>query len=911
MPECRPEEDLAVMAEPERDFDRRPDPEALLALADQERGGKLCVFLGAAPGVGKTFAMLGRTRAALAEGVDIVIGLAETHGRLETQALMEGLEVLPRRKIEYRGRTIEEFDIDAALARKPQLIVVDELAHTNAPDSRHPKRWQDVEELLDAGIDVWTALNIQHLESLADVVSRITGVSVRETVPDRVLQQASDVILVDITPAELLQRLKEGKVYVPETAKRATQNFFTPRNLTALRELALRRTADRVDDQMVDFLRQGAIEGPWATAERLLVCVGSNNSSQKIIRVAARLATGLNAPWVALHVEQSGHEEQNGERVKQIHEALRLAERLGADIERLSGADLAGEVLRFARRENITQIVIGRSRAGFLARLLRRSLTDEIVRRSQDVTIQVVVNEEREPVIERSRWVRPETMQLWIGAAAAISSVAVTVGVGYLLDRWLGLPNLSVIFLVPVVLCAARLGLWSAIEAAIISFFACDFFFIDPRYQLTIRDPSEFLALVVFLIVAIVTGMLASRVREHSQFMRTRAQTAQSLFEFSRKLSAAANLDEVLWAAVVQIQKSLDARCVVLLVPSDGELAIAAAWPPLDRLDAGETSAARWALEKSEPAGWRTDTLPNIRFQFRPLATTRGVLAVAGIENKSPDEPVSAQQEGTLTSLLEQTAIAIDRSMLVGESVKAAALEENERLRVTLLSSLSHDLRTPLASITGAVTSLRQLSDKMSVRDRQDLLASIEEEADRLSRFVSNLLDMSRIESGALAPRRDFVDVGDAVRSAIERSHKAFPELKTTVSLARDLPLIRGDVNLLGNVLFNLLDNAHKYGGGSAAVYARREGEDLIITVTDEGPGVKPADLERIFEKFYRGGRVDGRKAGTGLGLSICRGLVEAMGGTIVAQSPAIRRRGTRVLLRFPVPEQPRQGIAT
>ena len=899
------------MARAEKDFDRRPDPDALLALSDQEGRGKLRVFLGAAPGVGKTFAMLARARAAQSEGLDIVIGLVETHGRRETDALTEDLEILPRRKIDYRGRTIEEFDIDAALARNPKLIVVDELAHTNAPESRHPKRWQDVQELLDAGIDVWTALNIQHLESLADVVSRITGVTVRETVPDSVLRDAADVILVDVTPDELLQRLREGKVYVPETAKRATQNFFTPRNLTALRELALRRTAERVDDQMVDFLRQGAIEGPWATNERLLVCVGHDNSAEIVVRATARLATGLNASWIALYVERPGQEEMNAERAKRVDDALRLAERLGAEVQRLSAADLAGEILRFAGRENITQIVVGRSRAGFLARLFRKSLTDEITRRSKDIAVHLVISEDAQPLIAAPRRGRPKLSEFWLSAGAAAISVGVTVGVGQLLDRWLSLPNFAIIFLIPVVFCAAWLGLWPAIVVAVISFLACDFFFVVPRYQFTISEPQEFVALLVFLVVAVITGMLASRVREHSHYMRTRAETAQSLFEFSRSLSSATSLDEVLWAAAVQIQKTLAARCVVLLKPNDGELAIAAAWPPVDQLDAGETGAARWALEKSEPAGWRTSTLPNVRFLFRPLMTTRGVVAVCGVEPKASDEPFSPQDERTLTSVLEQTAIAIDRSLLIGKSVKAAALEENEKLRTMLLSSLSHDLRTPLASITGAVTSLRQLRDQLPPQDRDDLLASIEEEASRLSRFVANLLDMSRIESGAVAPRRDFVDVAEVVRLAAERSRKTFPAQKLSLNLARELPFIRGDANLLGQVLFNLLDNAHKYAGDMGAIiHARREGSDVVISVTDEGPGVKANDLERIFEKFYRGGRVDGRKAGTGLGLSICRGLVEAMGGTIIAQSPAIRRRGTRMLLRFPVPEQPQRGIA-
>jgi two-component system sensor histidine kinase KdpD len=458
-----------------------------------------------------------------------------------------------------------------------------------------------------------------------------------------------------------------------------------------------------------------------------------------------------------------------------------------------------------------------------------------------------------------------------------------------------------VIFLLPVVLCAVQFGRTSAIAAAVLSFLACDFFFIEPRYVFTISEPQEFLSLVVSLVVAVITGTLASRMREQAQNMKGRAQAARSLFEYSRKLSAARDLDEVLWAATMQIQKAMDAPCVVLLVPKEGDLRLGAAWPPLDALDAGESTAARWSLHKGEAAGWRTGTLPSVRFQFRPIATARGVLAVCGVEPRHPGEPFSAQEERTLTSLIEQSGIAVDRSMLVGESIRAAALEENEKLRTTLLASLSHDLRTPLTSITGAVTSLRQLGERLPKADRDDLLLSIEEEAGRLSRFIANLLDMSRIESGALAPRRDLVDVADVIRELVERCKKTFPSLKLAVSVASDLPPIRADANLLEQILFNLVDNAHKYGAGSGAIiHARREGGDVVVTVTDEGPGVKPAELERIFEKFHRGGRVDGRKAGTGLGLSICRGLVTAMGGTIVAQSPAIKRKGTRIVMRFP-----------
>jgi two-component system sensor histidine kinase KdpD len=893
------------MAQPVRDLDKRPDPDALLALAGRDKRGKLRVFLGAAPGVGKTYAMLQGARRLKAEGVDVVIGLIETHGRAETAALVEGIELLPLRQIHYEGRTFQEFDIDGALARKPRLLIVDELAHTNAPDSRHPKRWQDVEELLDAGIDVWTAINIQHIEGLGDVVASITGVAVRESVPDTILQTASDVVLVDVTPDELIQRLKDGKIYLPETARHATQNFFTPGNLTALREMALRRTADRVDDQMVDYLRQNAIEGPWRTSERLLVCLGGDAVAETVVRTASRLAIGLNASWVAVHVQRPGIDDGDPARAARIDELLRLVERLGGEIERLSGRDFAGEILKYARRENITQIVVGRSHVGVVAKLMRRSLPDELLRLSTDIGVYVVTTD-TEPV--EQKWNFRKLLR-WRGAPAAaiaaVVSVALAVVVGTALTHWLSLPNLSMIFLTAVLFCAIRFGLWSAVAAAVFSFLAYNFFFIEPLYNFTIAEPHELFALIIFLVVAIFTGSLAGRVRDQAEIVWKRAQTTQALLDFSRKLSGAANLDDVLWVATSYAQKALGGT-IIMLLPQDGEPVMRCSWPPVDELDPGERSAARWALEKQQPAGWKTTTLPSVRFQFRPLMTPRGVVGVCGIAPADLQQPLSVEDDRILASVLEQTAVAIDRSILAGDVIKAAALEDNEKLRMTLLASLSHDLRTPLASITGAVTTLRQLGDKLPAEERGDLLASIEEEAGRLSRFVANLLDMSRIESGALKVRNDWVDVADVVRAAVERIRKSFPTRTTTVSVAADLPFIRGDANLLEQVLFNLLDNAHKYGSDTGViVHARREDDEVVISVTDDGVGVKPADLERIFEKFYRGGRSDGRKAGTGLGLSIARGLVEAMGGTIVAQSPAARRRGTRLLMRFAAAEQP------
>ncbi|VFU09700.1 sensor histidine kinase [Methylocella tundrae] len=878
---------------------QRPDPDALLALASKEARGKLTVFLGAAPGVGKTFAMLARAQS-LKAASDIVVGLVETHGRAETAGLLEGLEVLPRRTVPYRGQTIEEFDIDAALARKPGIIIVDELAHTNAPESRHPKRYQDVEELIRAGIDVWTAMNIQHLEGLSDVVARITGVAVRETVPDSVLKLADEVIVVDITPAELIQRLKDGKVYVPDNARRAIDGFFKPGTLTALRELALRRTADRVDDQMVDFLRQNVIEGPWATAERLLVCVGPQSSSEKLVRAASRLADGLNAPWTAVHLERAGEELNPRADNARIDETLRLAERLGAETMRVSASDFATEILRIARRENVTQIVLGRSAAGWWSHLRGKCLSDAIMRQASDIGVHIIADEEAEPS-SAPRWRLPAFKFGSIAALATVGSVAGAVLIGLGLQLIVKLPNVSMLFMMAVLLCAIYFGRWYAISAAALSFFAYNFFFIPPVYTLTIAEPHEFFALILFLIVAVLAGGLAGRIHDQAETVRKRSASTQALYEFSRKLSGAVKLDDVLWASASHLRNALKAD-VVLLLPEDGELQVKLSWPPDVTLDGTEMTAARWALDKAEPAGRGSGTLPNLAFQFRPLLTPRGVIGVCGFRQGKATPPLEAGEERELAALLDQTAIALDRALLTRESAKTAALKQSEKLNSALLSSLSHDLRTPLSSIIGAVTTLRQLGEKMSAASHDDLLASIEEEAGRLSRFVSNLLDMTRLEGGALRPKRDWVDVCDVIRAAADRGRKAFPERAIEVSLALDLPLVRGDGALLQQVLFNLIDNANKYGGVDAptSIFARRDGGDVVISVTDLGKGVPPADLERIFDKFVRRGKVDGRVAGTGLGLSISRGFIEAMGGSIKAESPAVRKRGTRIVIRLP-----------
>lgn len=886
------------MADTDRNPVRRPDPDALLALAEKERRGKLTVFLGAAPGVGKTYAMLSRARRLKADGCDIMVGLVETHGRSETAALIDGLEILPRIRVAHRGRMLEEFDLDAALSRRPRIVIVDELAHSNPDGSRHPKRYQDIEELIAAGIDVWTAMNIQHLESLADLVAQITGVTVRERVPDTVLKRADDVLLVDLPPTELIERLKEGKVYLPDSASRAVDRFFRLGNLTALRELALRRTADRVDDQMVDYLRQNAIEGPWATGERLIVCIGPDDLSEKVIRVASRLASGLNAPWIVVSVERADREVSNAEHFQRMEALFRLAEQLGAETQHIIGSDFVEEILKCARREHATQIVIGTGQLRGWVKFGAQSLHEALSRRAAGLGIHLVTPERSEKRDRKLRFRLPNLVALRQSALFAIGFTLIATASALIIDRFIDLPNISLLFLLAVLGASVTGGYMAAFLAALICTLAYNFFFIDPFRTFTISTPHEVFALFIFLAVAMIAGGFASRIKEQASVARVRATALQSLYDFSRKLSTTAKADDAIWLAVSQLQASLK-RNVVLLMPDNNDVKVAAAWPPDTELDITDLTAARWSHDKQETAGHGTGTLPNSRFEFRPLRGPHGVVGVCGVEHIS--ERLHINEERALSAILDQTAIALDRARLAEESVTQAAKLEGEKYREALLSSISHDLKTPLATITGAVTSLRELGDKMPPESRDDLLQSIEEEGSRMSRFVVNLLDMTRIEAGNLKPRHDWIDVSDVVHASAERIRKYFPDRVIETGIAADLPLIEGDSVLLGQVLFNLLDNAVKYGGKEPVyIYARRDGDDVLVSVTDHGKGIPPEDLDRVFEKFYRRGKPDGRAAGTGLGLSIARGFVEAMGGHIHAESPAVKKKGTRIVMRFP-----------
>ncbi len=647
--------------------ERRPSPKALLELAGKEKTGKLKVFLGAAPGVGKTYAMLSAARAQKAEDVDVVVGLVETHGRSETAAMLEGLEVLPRRPVTYRNHTLMEFDVEAALARRPELLLVDEFAHSNAPGSLHAKRYQDVEEVLRAGIDVWTTLNIQHLESLTDVVERITGVTVRETVPDKVLERADEIVVVDLPPDELIERLHEGKVYLPDNARRAIDRFFKPGNLTALRELALRHTADRVDEKMLAHLRQSAIEGAWPTAERLLVCVGSDERSETVVRTASRMAAALKSPWVALQLQSVKPEAAGRTARRRSEKALRLAERLGADIVRVTGKDMVAEILRYARRNNITQIVVGRSGSGWLSRFAGRSLSDALIAGAKDIAVTVISHDQP----RKWSWQAPQlpTVAIVLLSSSVAVAAATLAGVG--LSRVTPLPNVSLFYLLGVLGCALRFGTGSAISASILSFFAYNFFFIEPTLTFTVAKPHELVSLFIFLAVAMVTGGVAGRLRERTDAIFERATETQALYDFSRKLSAAGKLDDVVWVLAKHAAQTVKGSSIILL--SDGkDLTIRGGWPPEDTLPMPDWAAARWAFKEGQPAGRFTGTMPNARYHFRPIGSADGPRGVLGVDPGEKDDHLPGATEALLQALGDQAAIAFGRTLLVEEAAKTA-----------------------------------------------------------------------------------------------------------------------------------------------------------------------------------------------------------------------------------------------
>jgi len=884
----------------------RASADALLTLAGDERRGRLKIFLGAAPGVGKTYAMLGAARAALAEGREVVIGLVETHGRRETEALADGFEVLPRKPVVYVNRIMSEFDLDKALKRHPALILIDELAHTNIPGSRHLKRWQDVEELLAAGIDVWATLNVQHLEGLNDIVHRITGVQVRETVPDHVFEDADDIVLVDLPTEELLKRLAEGKVYVEDMAARARKRFFKPENLTALRELTLRRAAERIDADLVDRMQAQAIEGPWAAGERILVCIGPDPHAPMIVRAAKRLADTMDAPWIAVTVENPGLQPGEHER-RLLDKALKLAQSLGADTKMLVGSDIAVELLRFARTENVTQIVLGRSRGGFVRELLRRSLPHQLLRSADGIAIHVLTSRGPASVATAPiRWPSWPTFEAGPLVWSTLGVAAATL-IGQALIRITSFPNLSMVFLLAVIFSAVTFGIWPAIYTSVLSFLIYNFLFIEPLYTFTVAQPDELLSLVIFLVIAVITAALAGRVREQARISASRMRATRRLYEFTRKLASVADFDAIPGTAAEQIHVGLE-RPVVILVRREGEVEPVGASPPLDALDTAAMSAARWTFEHGEPAGADTATLPLVPWLFVPLKTMRGTLGVIGIGQGEDGAVLDPEAQTLIETLAEQTAGALDRALLTREMVTARGAAETERVRNTLLASISHDFRTPLSSILGSATGLIEYGDKIDPAARQELLHQIKIEAEALDDMVRNLLSMTRIDAGVLEVRKDWTDLRELVERVAGAAARRGIAQKIKVSLPSSLPLVRADARLIEQALSNVIANirAHTPAETRVTIDAQVSRQSVRLRISDDGPGIPPDVLPHVFDKFVHVQRLDvGADGGesTGLGLTIAKGIMDAHGGSIVAESPIAKRHGTRVILQFPLEE--------
>lgn len=889
--------------------DDRPDPDALLASIRREEArvgrAQLKVFIGMAAGVGKTYAMLETAHSALAEGVDVVVGYVETHGRSETAHLIEGLEVIPRRQIAYRGAIIEEMDVDAVLARSPELVLVDELAHTNAPGSRHAKRYQDVLELLEAGIDVWTTVNVQHFESRADAVRQITGVTIHETIPDSLLDLADDLELIDLTPEELRKRLAEGKVYTPERSDLAARNFFRTGNLTALREMALRLTAEHVDHQLQDYMDIKRIAGPWKSAERLMVAVGPSPFSEKLIRWTRRIAYNLEAPWLAAYV-QTTHAISD-ETQDQLSHNLSFARDLGAEVVTTAGDDVAEALLQLARQRNVTQVVVGKTQETPWQRLLRRrTLVDRIIDRSGEIDIYVITGDEkdhktvaRSPLREFMTLHSPWQHYLWALCAVLAVTIVDLIIFGSL--PWMSYLAVGLTELLVVLLVAVYLGRGPALLAAAVSAVSWNFLFIEPRLTFRIQQLQDIILFLLYFAVAIIAGNLTARLRSQERLARNNAERTTALYTLAHETATAVNMDDVLRVAISQIGDVFEAEAAVLLTQ---DRVLSRHPHPASNLavDEKDYSVAVWAFENGKTAGRFTATLPLATAQFLPLRTPDRTVGVLGIRTRG-SEPLSFEQELLLETFTNQIALSIEREMLDAAAESSAMLRESERLYTTLLNSISHELRTPIATITGAATSLLNPDTGSNPVTRTQLAEDIRDAGSRLNRLVANLLDMSRLESGRLALKLEWCEVGELIGVAVKQLEHCLANRLVTIDKPDDLPLVQLDFVLMEQVIVNLLDNACTYTppGTPIEIVVARKSNAVTIAITDHGNGIAASDLDHIFDKFYRAPSVS--TGGTGLGLSICRGLVEAHGGSLRAEN--VSGAGARFTIRLPANTSP------
>lgn len=882
----------------------RPSPDALLARAQdeeaQKKRGKLKVFFGFAPGVGKTFAMLEAAKRKKAEGIDVVIGLVESHKRAETEALMDGLERLARKEITYRGTLLHEFDVDEALRRKPGLLLVDELAHTNAPGTRHAKRWQDVEEILQSGINVYTTVNVQHLESLNDVVAQITGVTVRETIPDSILEEADELELVDLPPEELLKRLQEGKVYIPDQAARAIESFFRKGNLIALRELSLRHTAERVADQMIDYKRERAIRQTWPAAERLLVCVGPSPFSARLVRATKRLADTLHADWIALYIETPSSSVFTQLEKDRIAETLRLAAELGAQTATSTAEKMSVEILDYARDHNVTKIVTGKPRRRTIRDLLLGSVVDELIWKCGDIDIYVMSGEGEQVKQEIKRTTSRGGSRLDYAWAAA--GVALATGVAWMMSRFFAPTNLVMIYLLAVAIVSARFGRGPSIFASCLGVASFDFFFVPPYLTFAVSDTEYVITFAVMLAVGIIISDLTARVRFQARSARQRERSTAALYEMGRLLAATPDRGEMIRAAVERIGSALGAKAGIQLPNAEGRL------PEVlhDSSAPGghDRSVAQWVYDHGKIAGKGTDTLPGAEALYLPIKTAGKTLGVLRLESGVVSEALDPERLRYIEAFCDQIALALERERLTIDAQKAQFQIESERMRNALLSSVSHDLRTPLTVIAGAASSLLEGAVPLEEKSRQELIKDIHEEAQRLDRLVNNLLQMSRLEAGGVRLEKDWHVLEEIVGNALARLEKLLEKHPVSLHISRDLPLVRADEALMEQVFTNILENAIKYTSERTPIEisARAEGKRLIVEFADQGPGLRRGEESRVFEKFYQ---ADPSRAGrgVGLGLAICRSIVEAHGGRMWA---ANREKGGATFgIELPLDETP------
>ncbi len=877
----------------------RPNPDEILrrVVAEEARTkqGKLTLFFGAAPGVGKTYAMLEAARAELErEKRDVVVGVVETHGRYETAALVLGLELLPSRRVAYRGVEVQEFDLDHALVRRPALILIDELAHTNAEGSRHPKRWQDVQELLDAGIDVFSTLNVQHVESLNDVIAKITGVMVRETVPDAMLSQAHEIKLVDLPPDDLLDRLRDGKVYVPAQAQQAIENFFRKGNLIALRELALRTTAERVDAQMHEYRRAQGIEQTWATSENILVAVSASPYSARLLRAARRMASTLHASWFAVYVEPNSARPMPAASVTRLSHNLRLAEQLGAKVVTLTGENAAEALVRFAKERNVSKIIVGKPLAARFRDRLRSSLIDQIVKQSGDIDVFVTAGDPDPGEVVADR---PQQTQLHIPSfVVALGIVALCTGLGWFVFGVDQLADVVMTYLLGIVVVASRFGMRPSLAAALLSVAGLDFFFVRPYFTFAVSDLRHIVTFAVMFVVAVVISGLTERVRNQALSARHRELRTNSLYELSRELASAVGSHRVIEVGATQIERMFSSRVNVFVRKPKGALECARASrddPPPDR----DLTVGEWVWSNHKEAGLGTNTLSAGASLYLPLLASGGIVGVLGVTPDEPDRFHAIDQRRHLDAFAVQMALAMERAFLAEETNQVRREVETEQLRSSLLSSVSHDLRTPLAVITGAASTLLQDAPSLSTPLRLELTETILEEAERLNRLIRNLLDMTRLESGGIRVNKEWVPLEEVVGSALQRLESRLKARELKVELPPGLPLVPCDPILIEQALINLLENAAKYSDGPIELRALLMPSEVIVEVADHGLGIPDGQELQIFEKFQRAVR-QGSPGGVGLGLAICRAIVVAHGGRIWAQN----REAGGASFRFALP---------